>query len=67
MLKVYKVQQTVTLQMESEVVAHSKAEAKRLLEEGEGDFSDYESTSTATVKVLYEMVDEPVYPFLPRG
>ena len=53
--KVYKVQQTVTLKMESDIVASSAAEAKRLVDEGAGDFDDRTASTYATFKVLYEI------------
>jgi len=54
-MKVYKVQRTVTMVMETEIVANSKADAKRLMDDGAGDFNESESVHTSTNKVLYEM------------
>ena len=53
--RVYKVQRTVTMVMETEIVAHSKADAKRLIYEGAGDFDESQSGMISTNKVLYEM------------
>ena len=53
--KAYKVQQTVTLKIESEIVASSKTEAKRLMDEGAGDFDESLATTHSTFKVLYEI------------
>jgi hypothetical protein len=59
MEKLYKVQQTITLKVETEITASSKAEAKWLLEQGAGDFDEGLASSTATFKVLHE-IDEPM-------
>ena len=59
MAKLYKVQQTVTLKIVSEIVASSKAEAKRLLNEGAGDFDESLATVNSTFKVLHE-INEPL-------
>lgn len=54
MEKVYKVRQTVTLVMETEIEARSKAEAKWLMEEGAGDFCWGDASTSSTFKVLHE-------------
>ena len=54
MEKVYKVRQTVTLVMETEIEARSKAEAKWLMEEGAGDFCWEDASTRSTFKVLHE-------------
>jgi hypothetical protein len=55
--KLYKVQQTITLKVESEMVASSKAEAKWLLNEGAGDFDESLATVNSTFKVLHEITE----------
>ncbi len=54
MVKLYKVRQTVTLVMETEIEASSKAEAKWLMEEGAGDFCWEDASTSSTFKVLHE-------------
>ena len=54
MEKLYKVRQTVTLVMETEIEARSKAEAKWLMEEGAGDFCWGDASTSSTFKVLHE-------------
>ena len=57
MVKLYKVRQTVTLVMETEIEASSNAEAQRLMDDGAGDFcweapvlpSRYSTSSILTI------------------
>ena len=54
MTKLYKVRQTVTLVMETEIDASSKAEAQRLMDDGAGDFCWEDIGSDTAFKVLHE-------------
>ena len=62
-MKTYKVQQIVTLYMESTVEANSKKEALELLESGEGDFSDTNAPCTSKYKVLEQLTKEEAQEF----
>ena len=55
--KVYRVQKKIVMYVETEINASSKAEAKRLLDEGTGEFFDEDGSYDATYKVLYEVIE----------
>jgi len=55
MNKVYKVQKKLVVYVETEITASSKTEAKRLLDEGYGEFYDRDEDYKTTYKVLYEI------------
>tara|TARA_R100000306_G_C4252580_1_gene81172 strand:+ start:122 stop:313 length:192 start_codon:yes stop_codon:yes gene_type:complete len=54
-MAIYKVQKRMIILVEAELTADSKADAKRLLDEGYGDFYDSDGSYDASYKVLYEM------------
>ena len=53
--KVYKVEKKIVMYVEAEITAGSKAEAKRLLDEGYGEFHEEDCSYHATYKVLHEV------------